>query len=58
MNTEKTNKTLQPMCPKCESRDICLSLVGTNSMCKCIWWGYLIDHAQEMKEVSLIEALD
>lgn len=38
-----------PVCPDCKNREQCLSYVGTNTVRKCPWWCYLVDHAEEMK---------
>jgi len=43
------SEVLKPACHQCKSKASCLSLVGTGSMNKCIWWGYLVIHSEDMK---------
>lgn len=46
---EDISEVLKPACHQCKSKASCLSLVGTGSMSKCIWWGYLVIHSEDMK---------
>ena len=45
----KNDDVLNPGCYQCKTKPTCLSLVGTNYVNRCIWWGYLVDHAEKMK---------
>ena len=47
---EDVSEVLKPACHQCKSKASCLSLVGTGSMNKCIWWGYLVIHSEDMKD--------
>lgn len=46
---EDVSEVLKPACHQCKSKASCLSLVGTGYMNKCIWWGYLVIHSEDMK---------
>lgn len=45
---EDVHETLKPSCHECNSKPFCISLLDTGSMSKCLWWKYLVDHADEM----------
>lgn len=44
-----------PQCSNCPALNTCLSYIGTGTMNKCLWWGYLLEH---MKELQAKKGLD
>lgn len=50
---------LQPACPGCKNLNSCLALVGSGTISKCLWWGYLLRNNVNLANKStLIDYID